>query len=84
VRIEVRLFAMARDRVGRPSTAVELTSGATVAHLRRALARAHPELAPLIPALLFAIDADYATDDQPIPSGAEIAAIPPVSGGTHP
>jgi hypothetical protein len=34
--------------------------------------------------MMFAIDADYAGDDErPIPPGAEVAAIPPVSGGSH-
>jgi molybdopterin converting factor subunit 1 len=83
VRVEVRLFAVARQRVGRPSLFLELPAGATVADLKRALAETHPELAPIVPSLLIAVDADYATDDGPVPPGAEVAAIPPVSGGSR-
>jgi molybdopterin converting factor subunit 1 len=84
VRIEVRLFAVARQRSGRAATSLELPDGATVGDLRQALAAAHPELAPLVPGLMFAIDTEYATDDRPVPPGAEVAAIPPVSGGGLP
>jgi molybdopterin converting factor small subunit len=27
------------------------------------------------------VDAEYVADDRPIPRGAEVAVIPPVSGG---
>lgn len=84
MRVEVRLFAVARQRAGQPSIAVDLPDGATVADLKRALAAGHPELAPLVPSLMIALDADYAPDDRPISPGAEVAAIPPVSGGAGP
>lgn len=58
-----------------------LPENATVSTLKSALAAACPALAPIVPSLMIAIDNEYATDDAPIPSGAEIAAIPPVSGG---
>jgi molybdopterin converting factor small subunit len=38
-------------------------------------------LSTLLPHVLFAINAEYAGDATPIPAGAEIACIPPVSGG---
>lgn len=79
--VEVRLFALARDRVGRPIVTLELTEPATVADLKRALTASHPQILPLLPHLKFAVDAEYAVDDTPIPPGADLAAIPPVSGG---
>jgi molybdopterin converting factor subunit 1 len=82
VRVEVRLFAVARHRAGRPTIALELPEPATVAALKRALAEACPALAPLVPSLRIAVNSEYAADDEPIPSGAEVAAIPPVSGGS--
>jgi molybdenum cofactor cytidylyltransferase len=81
VRVTVRLFAVARQRAGRPEVTVELDEPATVGDLKRALATAVPELAPIVPALRIAIAAEYADDDQPVPPGAEVAVIPPVSGG---
>jgi molybdopterin converting factor subunit 1 len=82
VDVTVRLFALARQRAGRAEVALRVAEPATVAALKAALAAAYPELAPLVPQLMIAIDADYAHDESRlIPRGAEIAAIPPVSGG---
>jgi molybdopterin converting factor small subunit len=81
VKVTVRLFALAKQRVGRPQVELEMFEGATIGDLKRALAENHPALAPLIPNLMFAVDAQYATNALPIPPGAEVAAIPPVSGG---
>ena len=81
MRVHVRLFALAKLRVGRAEVAVELAEPATVADLKQALAAQFPELAPLLPGLLIAVAATYAGDDQAIPPGAEVAAFPPVSGG---
>lgn len=83
MRVVIRLFALAKDRAGRPEVAVELAEPANVGALKRALASAHPELAPLLPTMMIAVDAEYADDSQPIRPGAEVAAIPPVSGGTY-
>jgi len=82
LRATVLLFALAKERAGRPTLTVDLAEGSTVADLKAALARACPALAPLLPTLRIAIDSEYAPDDRPIPPGAELAAIPPVSGGS--
>ena len=84
MRATVLLFALAREKAGRPSLSVDLPEAATVADLKSALAIACPSLAPLLPTIRLAINSEYATDDQPIPPGAELAAIPPVSGGALP
>lgn len=81
LRASVRLFAVARERAGRPVVEVELPEPATVADLRVALGRDVPPLAPILASLRFAVDAAYADDATPIGPGSELAAIPPVSGG---
>ncbi len=79
----ILLFALAREKAGLASLAVELREGATVGDLKSAIALACPALEGLLPTLRIAIDSDYALDDaQRIPPGAELAAIPPVSGGS--
>lgn len=82
MRVDVLLFAAAKARAGSATHAVELAEPATVADLKAALGRSCPALAPLIPACRVAVDAAYAADADPIPPGAEVALIPPVSGGT--
>jgi molybdopterin converting factor subunit 1 len=78
----VHLFAVARERAGRPVVEVELADEATVGDLKRVLAEAVPELAAILPSARFAVDSDYADDSSPIAPGAELALIPPVSGGS--
>jgi MoaE-MoaD fusion protein len=81
----ILLFALAKEKAGASSLTVDLPPGSTVLDLKTALARACPALAPLLPTLRIAIDSEYALDDHlPIPPGAELAAIPPVSGGSSP
>lgn len=82
MQVTVQLFAMARQRAGAPRIVVDVPEPATVRALRTALARAAPDLAQLMPSIRFAVNAEYADDDQAIPPGAEVAAIPPVSGGS--
>ena len=80
--VTVRLFAVAKERVGRPELGIELAEPATVADLRAALGSRWPELGPLWSRALIAVDAEYADDDATITPRSQIAVIPPVSGGT--
>ncbi|MGL4420660.1 MAG: MoaD/ThiS family protein [Gemmataceae bacterium] len=79
--LEVLLFAAARDLVGAPRVAVELAEGATVAMLRWKLAGDYPSLVGLLPRCAIAVNQEYATDEFAIPPQAEVAIVPPVSGG---
>jgi sulfur-carrier protein len=81
MKIRVRLFAAARQLAGRESLIVELADGATVAELRLVLAGLCPELTTLLPHALWAVDAEYARDQDRVSEGCEVACIPPVSGG---
>jgi molybdopterin converting factor small subunit len=58
-----------------------LADGATVGELRQVLAERRPELAHLLPHVLFAVNFEYAGDENAVPAAASIACIPPVSGG---
>ena len=79
--VQVRLFAAARQAAGSETVHVELPAEATVADLRRRWSGKYPALATWEPHLLFAVDQQYAADEQPLTEGAEIACFPPVSGG---
>ena len=79
--VRVRMFAVAKQIVGRGSVDVALPEGATVKDLRRALIDQAPELAAVIDQCRLAVDAEYADDTSVIPAGADVACIPPVSGG---
>lgn len=81
MRVQVKLFAALQAATGTDVVEVHLADSATVANLRRAMAEQYPEIAPLLPNCLLALDAQYAQEDTPLADATEIACIPPVSGG---
>jgi len=81
MKLNVKLFAAARQLAGADQLAVELPEGSTVSDLRYRLAMEHPDLAPLLPHVLFAIGSEYVGDSKPLADALELACIPPVSGG---
>ena len=80
--IDVRLFAMLRERAGSDSVTVEVPDGATVRDAVDAVARSHG-LADVIGrmSVVMAVNREYADDDARLAEGDELALIPPVSGG---
>lgn len=79
--VTVLLFAGMAETYGRPAIEIHLPSGTTVRELRRRLREEVPEFSQLMSHTLFAVAADYVTDDFPLSHGGEVACIPPVSGG---
>ena len=79
--LSVLLFAHTRERVGRSHLTLELPSGSRVSDAVAALRRAHPALEPLWPHLAIALNGEITRLDAPLPDGAELALLPPVSGG---
>lgn len=79
--VNLLLFAAAKEIAGTQQLEVSLEEPCTVARLKLALVAECPELAPLAARSAFSVDHAYATDETVIGSGAEVAMIPPVSGG---
>ena len=79
--VAVHLFARARELVGESTVRVEVARGATVADLRSCLTMAFPKIGPIVGRSVFAVNSEVAGDDWIIPDGAEVALVPPVSGG---
>ena len=78
--VRVSLFAGMAAAVGRRS--VELPwEGGSAAALRTRLAAEFPTLAPLLARSAVAIGDTYVADDAAVPFDANVAIIPPVSGG---
>ena len=74
--VTVRLFAMLRERAGTGSVTLELPEGARVRDALDSLSG----LAEGIP-LVMAVNREYASEEQVLGAGDELALIPPVSGG---
>jgi molybdopterin converting factor subunit 1 len=83
MRFRVRLFAAAKDLLRVSSVELDLPEGATVAQLRRRLAEEQPVLTALLERSALAVNDEFAKEETPLPAGAEIALLPPVSGGSQ-
>ena len=81
MRITLLYFAVARERAGCSRELIDLPDGATAATALGAALRAHPALAPIADRLRLAIDQEFAEPTRALQDGAEVALIPPVSGG---
>jgi molybdopterin converting factor subunit 1 len=81
MKLEVRLFAQARDAAGAERVTIEVPEGAHVEDLRAALCLRVPPLAPLARNLLVAVGNAYADDRTLLEPSSEVACFPPVSGG---
>lgn len=77
----IQLFAAAKQWAGTATLDLELPPAATVGELRQALTARIPQLATFGKHLRLAVNSQYANDSMPLPERAEIACIPPVSGG---
>ncbi len=81
MRVTVLFFAHARDRAGRASAELSLPDGSRVGDALEAVVREHPALAALRPHLAVAMNGRLARAGEAVVDGAELALLPPVSGG---
>ena len=79
--VRLKLFAIAKQLADCESIELDLPEGGTVSDLRSRLIEQLPGLAGMADQLMFAINEQYATDGSLIPESADVACIPPVSGG---
>ena len=81
MQITVLFFAQARERAGRSRATLELPDQSRVSDALEAIGREHPGLESLWPHLAVAVDGQLRPADAPLEAGAELALLPPVSGG---
>jgi molybdopterin converting factor subunit 1 len=83
MRVSVRLFAGLRERAGADRLEVELPEDARVADVLAAMAST--PVGALGPReCVVAVNREYASADEPVRAGDEVALVPPVSGGGGP
>jgi sulfur-carrier protein len=81
MKVNVKLFAVAKQWAEADAVELELPTDANIADLRTSLLNQLPRLEKFGPHLRFAVNSEYADEETRIPTGAEVACIPPVSGG---
>jgi MoaE-MoaD fusion protein len=84
MRVQVRLFAMLRERAGRDSLELELADGSTAGDALVATGE-RAGLADLLERMpiAVAVNREYVRGDAALADGDEVALIPPVSGGAE-
>ena len=83
IAIDVRLFAMLRERAGAGRLALSVPAGATVADALARLCEQDERLGELLARLpvTTAVNREYVASETVLADGDELALIPPVSGG---
>lgn len=79
--VRVLYFASLQERAGRREELVDLPASTDVSGLWRHLQERHPPLREVAVRPLVACDMAYATWDRSLDGVAEVAFLPPVSGG---
>jgi MoaE-MoaD fusion protein len=82
MQIQVLYFAVFRERLGTSAETLDLPAKATVADAVAALAARHPPIAALRGRFRVARNQEFASDDEVLGEGDELALIPPVAGGS--
>ena len=79
--VRVLYFASLKDRAGTPEETIDVPDTSDVAALWAALQQRHPLLREVTTRPLAACDMTYASWDLSLQGVAEVAFLPPVSGG---
>ena len=83
MRVTIRLFAMLRQQAGWRERHVELPDGSSIEDAWQALVTESPALNASRQVVRFARNRRYASADEPLADGDELALIPPVAGGVE-
>ena len=81
MRVEIQMFAAARELAGQETIQVEVNPPAVASDVMAAIGHQVPEIRQLLRACRLAVDDSYASGDTPVSERNHLALIPPVSGG---
>lgn len=82
VKVRVLLFARAREIAAHDAIELSLPTEATLKDVLTALEESLPSLKTYLSSCRFAVNREFTELHQKIVDGAEVAVIPPVSGGS--
>ena len=81
MKVKVRLFAILKENTQQEFIELDLPAGVIGKDLLQELAKKFPKMKGTIEKSAIAVNETYFLPDEKIPENAEIAIIPPVSGG---
>jgi molybdopterin converting factor subunit 1 len=77
----VLFFATLREKAGRNEISIEFPEGSRISDIKNLVLEKYPDLNQYIETMIVALNHEFAFDNDLVPSDAEIAMFPPVSGG---
>jgi molybdopterin synthase catalytic subunit len=80
--IQIRLFAVLREKAGRADLVLDLPPGSSVTDAASALQQKIPAIGAVLDRAAFAVNQSYVDRGTVLKDGDELALIPPVSGGS--
>jgi molybdopterin converting factor subunit 1 len=81
MKIEVTLFATLKERIGKRQIVIEIAEPVSVLRLLTEISNQYPQIKNSSSNLLVSVNQVFATKEQIIALGDEVALFPPVSGG---
>jgi molybdopterin converting factor subunit 1 len=82
-RLEVKLFAVLRERIGRDVEPVDVDGPLTAGGLLDLLRARYPDHARVFDQCRVAVNRTFINKDHAIAPGDEVALIPPIAGGSR-
>ncbi|HWQ83948.1 MAG TPA: molybdenum cofactor biosynthesis protein MoaE [Anaerolineales bacterium] len=82
-KIKVLFFATLKEYTGTRQLELVVPADADIRLVKDHLAAVYPSVKPLLETCIVSINHEFALDDEQLPSEAEIAFFPPVSGGSE-
>ena len=79
--VQLLFFAQARERAGSGQATLDLPAGSRVRDALAKVGERWPELVELMPHLAVAMNQKLVGGEEAVVDGAELALLPPVSGG---
>lgn len=80
--VQILLFASLKDALGCSQLSLEVPESSRVAEVLALLSEREPKVARFLPHVRVARNLDYASLEEEVRDGDELALIPPVSGGS--
>lgn len=81
MRVKVLYFARLRELVGTREQSLDIPAGTTIADLKKRLQAQHGALVLALDVALSSINREFASPEETLNEGDEVAFFPPVSGG---
>ena len=81
MKIEVRLFSILREKIGKSEISLEIPEGSSCSDIFSLLQDEQEGLKPLLERCALAVNGEYVNRCVSLSAGDEVAILPAVSGG---